>query len=272
MQVKHVKELYSFIGLGGTDPFWAALDDDTFVIFKTFNNLQGNKSLVNEYIGYRIAILFNMPIPYAGVALLDNNSIISDCIIEEFKYPKEKYFGLGFYSTKIEKGMQLTAASVLNKICNIDDIPRIIAFDILLGNYDRNPGNLLIEMKKNQKKMYIIDHSHLFHIGCIWDHIQLTRLANEPTNIEQLQEFDNYHYSMFAESYSYSRENFKKIAMEINYLLTDSIIRDIIESIPNIWSVSVEEKESLILFLRKRRDTLNESLIKFIEGGKENVS
>ncbi|MBW7651548.1 HipA family kinase [Anoxybacillus sp. ST4] len=50
------------------------------------------------------------------------------------------------------------------KIVNSDEIPKIIAMDILTANFDRfsNDGNILIAKVDGQRKVFVIDHGHCF--------------------------------------------------------------------------------------------------------------
>lgn len=82
------------------------------------------------------------------------------------------------------------------KIDNTNDIPKIIALDLLTGNFDRfgNNGNLLIAKNDGIREIYVIDHGHCFH-SPNWDlgkQKMLLSAGNDPTYINSiLQKFIN---------------------------------------------------------------------------------
>lgn len=57
----HLKEIDYILTNGCTNPVRSRLDTNATVIVKLFNNEQGNLTLVNEYICYKLALALRLP-------------------------------------------------------------------------------------------------------------------------------------------------------------------------------------------------------------------
>lgn len=269
MTYPKVKKVLSAVGNGITEPFWCILDNDTTVVYKSIGNPESNKALINEWIGYNIAKLVDLPIPFSGAAIWDHNTDVDEPIYNELTKDDSvsKHYGLGFFSTQVEHSSPITSPSIYNKIKNKDDIPRIVLFDVLIGNYDRNPGNLLLSYKKNNIKLHIIDHSHIFDIGCMWDDIQLDRITSEPIDINKILESNNHQYSMFFEFRALDKNLIEEIINDFNNSITKSKIEDIMNTIPTEWSITSIEKKSAINYLNNRLTNLLSITNDLLKGG-----
>ena len=82
------------------------LDDDRWAVVKTFNNVQGNLALVNEYICYRLAEILNLPMPASGICICDSNTADTNGLINA------NNLGYGFYSTYLKKNTCLLYTSL----------------------------------------------------------------------------------------------------------------------------------------------------------------
>ena len=74
LEYLHVDKVLGKVGNGCTEPLNAILSSGQRVIIKPFNNIQGNLVLVNEYISYRLCKKLDLPIPEAGIAIIDNKT------------------------------------------------------------------------------------------------------------------------------------------------------------------------------------------------------
>lgn len=75
MDTYHVDELLYPIGNGATIPILGVVNNKNYII-KTFNNIEGNKTLINELVCHYIAKKLNFPIPdakFKSVLNLDLN-------------------------------------------------------------------------------------------------------------------------------------------------------------------------------------------------------
>lgn len=270
MSQKRITEIVSFVGNGITQPLRCRLNDDRIVIFKTFNNPEGNRVLANEYICYHIAKLLNIHIPEAGVAIFNKETMISTEIQDKFDKELQHYYGLGYFSTNRDKVTQLTCPLVLSTQSNNNDISKIIMFDHLICNKDRNPGNLLIDIKKGDKFMSIIDHTHVFSHGAIWDYNILQRLILEQDYTDNDVMLRNaYIYDMFKEFRALNIEDLLSICADFKNQLTDKALYDIIESVPQIWGIHNREIQIIYDYIMYRLNALDKiALLISSEGGK----
>lgn len=262
-----VKEVIKFIGNGITEPLLCKLEDERYVVFKRLKNIESSRVLANEYVSYHIAKILSLPIPNAGCAVIDSNTFISDQVLSEFNNGKE-LLGLGFYSELREKVTQLTTTAQLESVINKSDIPRIIAFDHLLRNEDRNPGNLLVDMKKGDKLITIIDHTHVFYIGPMWDKVQLERMRIErDVETNNIVIKNDVIYNVMIEHYGLNYEELIIICNDFRNSITNERIKEIIESIPNEWNISDEDKSELCRYICYRLDELPYMIKLLCEGG-----
>lgn len=249
MKIRHINKVISEMGVGVTEPLNCVLDNGQPIVFKTFNNEQGNLSLVNEIVAYRLAQKLQLTIPFSGLANIDENTLI---LINN----KEIQKGIGFYSTRIEKATVGISHLLLSKQCiNRDELAKFILFDHLIYNTDRNPGNILYSMR--EKKVYIIDHSHCFKLGCIWDNSQLRRFILEQDYKENLIMEKN--YGMYFKFIGIDNMNLTillEIANEFKSKLNREYFNQVLDEIPNEWGISLEDKNGLCDYLEYRLNNL----------------
>lgn len=84
-------------------------------------------------------------------------------------------------------------------VSNTDSYEKILLFDHLIYNKDRNKGNLLIYFGKGDKLLYIIDHTHVFKNQTIWDQNCLRQgmIENDFKDLEILNE-NRYEFFLLA--------------------------------------------------------------------------
>lgn len=246
MKVRHIDKVIAEMGIGVTEPLNCNLDNGKSVIFKTYNNEQGNLILVNEIIAYRIAQNIGLTIPNSGFAEIDDNTQI---LINHRSIPK----GVGFFSSRIEHATTAAISrTLLLKHCvNRDELVKFILFDHLIYNKDRNPGNMLYSMK--DKKIYMIDHSHCFNLACIWDRVQL-RLCMEREDFRDtvIMERNIAMYHKFIGTDNISYDILLKISEEFKEKLSEEYFNKAILDIPQSWNIAIEDLEVLSEYLTYR--------------------
>ena len=257
MKIRHINKVISNMGIGVTNPLHCTLDNGVSVIFKTFHNEQGNLTLANEMISYRIAQRLGLTIPNAGIAQIDDDTTI---MINDRNIPK----GIGFFSTRIGKAITsgISQSLLLKRCTNRNELPKFIMFDHLIYNRDRNPGNILYSME--DEKVYIIDHSHCFNLQCIWDEIQLNRCIKENDFKDTLIMERNYDmYRKFIGIDNVNLPIFLEIKDEFVKMLDRSFFIQIINELPDEWGVGKKDGEALADYLEYRLNNL-ESMCKII--------
>lgn len=165
---EHISIIQHNVDNGVTEPKYALTDENTIVVIKTLNGAEGNLVLFNEFFCYRLALLIGLPMPISGICLVDGNTVDYNNTIT----PKQR--GLGFFSTYLDKSIVLND-NIIALINNKEDFYKLIMFDHVVFNTDRNKGNLLVQYKKNNISLRVIDHTHVFINQAIWDSYCLKR-------------------------------------------------------------------------------------------------
>lgn len=138
-----------------------------------------NASFLQESIVWQAAKEFNIKIPDCAILNLDD-VVIKQNMTLRFKYDLKPglYFGSkvinetetnlvdNYKEAMKKKEVHLNAPwkNFFGDIYNFYDVPKIIALDLLVLNFDRfsNFGNLLIGIEDNNRFIYVIDHGHCF--------------------------------------------------------------------------------------------------------------
>lgn len=258
MDIIHVDELRFPIGNGSTEPCFG-ISNNVPIVVKTYNNIQGNKVLVNELICYLIAQKLQLTIPRCGICLIDKNTIIDENVANLDSFSPDDNLGLGFYSEFIPKYTVLTSPSMIKFASNYQWlIPRIMLFDHLIYNKDRNKGNLLLNTGKGEKKLHIIDHTHTFNLECLWTGNDLNRLISENDcfNVD-IMECNSYLYSMFKTIVNLDILTMSETLNFFKNNLNHEFFSDIINKIPLEWENNKTELEALGNYLIHRFNNLN---------------
>lgn len=148
------------------------------------------------------------------------------------------------------------------------DAIKILIFDLLIGNFDRNKGNLMVDSVT--KKLIMIDHTHIFDIGAIWDEYQLPRSIKEKFDISKLHQFN---YNNIIGSIRFDKDFYNELNIFINKVKNINInyIKNVIDRIPVDWEVTIKEKELLVKYIYERFNRIDEILdILNIKGGVHN--
>lgn len=256
----NIVEIKKKINNGCTTPYIVWCDDGKTYAVKFPGNEQGVKALVNEYIASNLCKYLELPI-------LDYNLInvkISD-YNEKTRGILKPIEGTAFGTVYNNNILPVLNPGIIAKSQNKNDAIKILIFDILIGNYDRNKGNLMID--SSSKKIIMIDHTHIFNLGTIWDENQLPRHINEKFDVSILHPF-NYNNIIQSkkidENFYKDLNNFIKRVKSIN----NEEIENIINDIPQDWNINEKEKKLLTEYIYNRFKRVDEILkILDIKGG-----
>jgi hypothetical protein len=154
-----------------------------------------NCMFINELLSYQIGLYLDIPMPEAVIAYVDGQFCEEDPTIRfSYRFENGKYFAtkklknlenniLENYDTLFRMNKPRIKQSWNNFIKNIknkDDIAKILAFDILIFNFDRlkNEGNILLNSEnEDNRKIYAIDHGHAFG-GPQWSENKINILSS----------------------------------------------------------------------------------------------
>ncbi len=260
MLLINIVEIKNKLGNGSTTPFVVWCDDGQTYIVKFPGNEQGVKTLVNEFIASNLCEYLELPIfnyNLIKVKMSDYNDKTKNEII-----PLE---GTAFGTLYNDNALTILNSGMISKASNKNDAIKILIFDLLIGNFDRNNGNLMID--SISKKIFMIDHTHIFGLGTIWDEFQLPRLIDEKFDVNNLNKFNfnNIIQSIkIDEEFNNELNKFIKKVKNIN----KDFINNIMKNIPDDWNVLDREKHLLVDYIYKRFNRVDEILdLLNIKGG-----
>lgn len=258
IEFEHIKTVQHNMGNGITEPKLSMTDGNVPVVVKTYNGPEGSLVLFNEYLCYRLAILLDISMPYSGVCIIDQNTVIYNGCVEPAQY------GYGFYSTYLNKAATLVE-TVIPLMQNKDDFYKILLFDHVIFNTDRNPGNLLVQYYKNNIILQVIDHSHVFINQAIWDASCLKRGMQEKDYFStKILDYNDYLYSMFYRNMSVAENNFKDLKESFRSKITEDTLYSVISDIPKEWLPSEEDIDVLVEYLHYRIEHLDDICVTII--------
>lgn len=249
----HVSNVLGLVGNGCTEPLHCILSNGDYAIVKTLDNVQGNLILANELFCYFIAAELDLPIPQSGICLIDDNT--------EFDINKnsiEFSNGLGFYSRRLDKVMPINNFNSINILDNKDKIMEIVLFDHVIYNKDRNKGNALISISKNEKLINIIDHTHVFKYECLWDEYQLKRSIEENDYLDNdIMRNNSYLYKFFFQTIGISKSRLLELCDNIKSKIDKEFLINLTTKIPTEWNVSKGMLNMLVEYIYYRINNLD---------------
>lgn len=238
--------------VGSTEPKFAVLEDGTSVIVKLMNGPEGNLVLFNEYLCYKLALLLDIKMPHSGICMMSDKAEIQ---VEGIA--SEENFGKAFYSTYLNKVTKLLPTIIL-RIQNKEDFIKILLFDHIIFNTDRNPGNLLVSFYKNDISLKVIDHTHVFINQAIWDTFCLERAIKENDLLDtKVLKYNEYLYKMFFNNMTVSKELLEEEAEKFKNKINKDVLAEIIENIPEEWKPTQRDIDSLIKYIMYRVENLD---------------
>ena len=245
--IYHHLEVADYILTNGcTNPVRSKLDNNKTVITKLFNNEQGNLTLVNEYICYKLALALQLPVSKSGICICDAQTLdLNNCI-------SPSNYGPCFYSTYVGKSTPLKAG-IVRLLSNIDIFYKLLLFDHIIYNKDRNIFNLLTTYTKTDISFRLIDHSHVFKNETLWDsNCFKYGMQDFDINDTDILLSNQPMYTMFLQSMSFEKVklwNAKDIFIKT---INEKMLLEIIEELPTEWDLKKENSDALIEYLLYR--------------------
>lgn len=229
----------------------AILDDNQEVIVKLFNNVEGNRTLVNEIVSYKIASLLKLPVVESGICRLNASAIINN------DSATCENFGPCFYSKYLPKAAT-PKIGIMRLLENIDDFYKLLLFDHIIYNKDRNIYNLLVTYNKDNKSFRLIDHSHVFKNETIWDANCFRQgINNLDAKDTHILSSNKDLYSLFYRSMDFNKEKLYSLTRFFKERITRHQLDTILKDIPIEWGVSDDEKDALSEYILYRTSNIN---------------
>lgn len=247
-----IKQIYYNMSIGITEPKFAVLEDGTQAVVKLANGIEGNLVLFNEYICYRMALLLDIPMPQSGCCIMDESTeVLEEGIANSSNY------GYAFFSTYMPKTTKLIP-SIINMMENKEDFIKILLFDHIIFNRDRNEGNLLVRFYKNNISLKAIDHSHVFINQSFWDSICLERaIAENDLLSTEILEYNNRLYDMFFSNVPVTKEKLNGEIYRFKNKINRDTIKNIVNSAPDEWKPKQKDIDALVKYIMYRVDNLD---------------
>ncbi|MDA1987406.1 MULTISPECIES: HipA family kinase [Bacillus cereus group] len=255
MEIVTAKIAHKEITNGVTKPYIITCDNSEQYVVKFKENPEGKRILANEYVCAKIAEILELPLASPSLVQV-NEEFIEDFGEQISKHTEEDVtVGLHFGTKRIKKAFQISSAGMLELAKNIECIPGIILFDQLVCNCDRecNGGNLLFDQSKME--IVVLDHTHAFDIGPLWDEHNLNFKIGEA--FKPLQP-DGYVYRKLIPHVK-GHNPFNSI-LEKMERLDDNSLWNIINNIPEEWGVTGAQKEKLLEYIGDRLNRIETAL------------
>lgn len=201
----YVDTFLDYLGQGMSKPALVLADDAERYILKT-QKVMHNGNLVtfdcmflNELLAFQIAEYLGVPVPEGAIAHLDQQLIDNDpSIMFVHKFYEGNHFAsleikdvednlLENYQEQLKMRRPYVSRSwnsFFSNIVNKEQVANIIAFDLLIANFDRygNTGNLLVADTPEGRKVFSIDHGHAF-FSPVWSTEKIAGLKS-PINAQ----------------------------------------------------------------------------------------
>lgn len=231
------------------------------------NNLQGNRILVNELVSGLLAIELQLPIAPFGLAILSDpiihaNSHILNEDTEQLLH--EEHAGVCFFSERLNKTSVLSGDMKLDILATPTEMLEIMMFDHLIYNKDRNAGNLLANLSKKHKGLYIIDHTHAFKNQCVWDQVSLSRQIRDKDYMDKdILEYNGHIYDKFIDTCArchggLSLQKLENIAEKFQKSIDENKLSDILLQVPDTWELNEPDATALKDYIMYRVQHLDE--------------
>lgn len=234
------------VGVGVTAPQFFRADDGNIYVVKLQNNRLGAKVLVSEFLAAKLGEIMQLCFPLSDIILLDESTLQNSQPLVELGAISGRHFA----SRYLDNTVYLSKKN-LEKATNTAEMAGIILFDHLFHNSDRanNRKNLLLRLEGNDNKIYAIDNSHLFKSGR-WTLESVNYLAG------QLKVYYQYSFGLLLKD-RLSSQDFLPYLEKVTSL-TDEQIVSLVSAIPAEWLPEGPVQETLVRFIRMRRDMAEE--------------
>lgn len=260
-----------------------------------------NCAFFNEVLSHKITNFFNIATPDIAALCIEQDLMTANA---DMLFNRRLKAGL-YFGTKVIENVEDNLLNNyldllrMNKpyikrswnqyfknVSNSNDIPAIIAMDILLANFDRfnNNGNLIVGNSSGGRKIYAIDHGHCF-CGPFFNHKKIDFLNSNKFsskddrnsyidkqiwNIISIAQYNN---KKHCQPFNSAGEIFKAIESHVDLSdlahhsftpfyqklqkLNQSTLTNMISDIPNEWIVGGQlQIKNYIDFIMRQIDIL----------------
>jgi hypothetical protein len=222
-------------------------DDGYKYVVKLKGNPKGVRILVNELISYRLGKELGLPMASGYIVKLPANTIKKVPKINNLSFDPGIHFATLYYKNTARPSRNKRIENCIN----LDKVPLMIVFDHWISNKDRAPNlfNLLIKLTSSYK-LRLIDHGGCFYRN--WTEKLLKQ------NINKVEVYWGRLYDLFVPFIDNNNPFYEAIQTIEN--IDRSTLERIILDIPNEWSVTDEELNTLVDYLDHRKTLVKYSI------------
>lgn len=253
----------------GDQPIKVLAEDGKIYLIKHKIREDLQPNLIREYICYQIFKSMEVSIPEATLLYFEpvvfENELkplkgrFIDQVVLGFEWMEARDLKDELYKPKPKIGQQLVNAS---------ELADILVMDIWLKNNDRAHDNL--NMMVSDRKLYAIDH------GATFDQESFNRLADpdrkncfvEPGDLAGLLSNTNY-FEFYFDQYTSEFEKAGLSLCDDIAQIDEVFIEEVVESVPDDWNFSEEERQSTFEYLNFRKDKLHERFLGHLNFGRQ---
>lgn len=254
VEILNVIQCHKVAGKGVTNPCYVTLDNGINAYIKYPKNPEGDLVLLNEWVSASIGKLVNINIPNFGLCYLSKD------VISNIDDLNESNTGLCFFSEEIRDVFPLTTPGVFRRFINGgNEFIKLLLFDHIIYNKDRNRGNLLLAGYRSEKRIFVIDQSHVFKNETIWDKYTFQQGIESCDFLEkEILESNHGTYQFYSESVTINRDDFLSEVNLFKTVLTKQAIRDIFKCIPEEFKLATANLPELENYLNYRIEHIDQ--------------
>lgn len=293
-----VDTFLKYMGQGISRPVLVIGDDYNEYILKNEKIDNGgnltnyNCMFLNELLSYQIGRYIGVPMPEAAIAFVDNKFTTDEPLVRfAYRFEEGRYFAsekLKYLENNImENSKQLimmnkpyiirTWKNFFSNIDNKYSVSDIVAFDILIANFDRynNVGNVLICNDEKSRNLFAIDHGHAF-FGPIWDQKKINCFKQVAMTNDYINAYANLIWNNMHGELSGAGVIFKALEEYINledlqqhsFLNVVQKIENISENMLDVWLHTIPNEwyidESLQMTYYKKFILQQKDIVRYI--------
>ncbi|MFJ8266141.1 HipA family kinase [Peribacillus asahii] len=207
------------------------------------------KEVVNEYVIGKLAGLFSLPVIPFELVYIPNEFIekTPELQSENYKYSSGHQYGCVFIENAVVFEDVREAPPSRTEVKNHDMFAGITVFDQWVNNSDRGTTNVILEpLVEGGYYVHMIDHGRCFPGRYQWS---AQTLSEEPEY--------NFHWPFYKWVYSLLND-YKELTSFAEKIigLPNKLIYEVIQSIPEEWHVSTEDREALYKFFLEQKSNL----------------
>lgn len=258
--IGHLKYPVQFVQTlrGGTAHVILFSDGKKYVVKWNGSEKDRAKEVVNEYVVSKLAGHLSLPVVPFELVYIPDEFIMQTPELHSKKYifRSGTHIGCLFIENSLDFKTVLGAFPSVGEVKNSDMLAGMIVFDHWVYNIDRTKSNLLLErLSEGNYHVHMIDQGKCFPGGYNWNAKTLSQTQKDKFNYQVTYQWA---FSLLTQ------EDILSFINKI-YYFSNELIYEVIQSIPEDWEVSNEERQALYNYLVEYKNHLPNIMTNFID-------